>query len=83
MMEVRQLVYHIHQIFKEARKTWGIAFACSLPKSFHHAKSVKLSSEKSTNHLSSMILKDINLTILIKLNLSLVVRSMTRKKQNP
>lgn len=83
MMEIRQLVYHIQQIFKEPRKTWGIAFACSLPKSFHHAKSVKLSSEKSTNHLGSMILKDINLTILIELNSPLVARPMTRKKQNP
>lgn len=83
MMEVRQLVYHIHQIFKKTGKTWGIAFACSLPKSFHYAKSVKLTSKQLSNHLSLMIKKDITLDMLIELSLPPVIRSMVRKKQNP
>lgn len=86
MIEVGLLLYHINQIFKEPKKAWGISFVCSLPKSFHYAKSTELTeltSKQLGNHLSFMIRKGVTLDMLIELILPTVIRSVVRKKQNP
>lgn len=83
MIEVELLLYHINQILKEPKKAWGMTFVCSLPKSFHYAKSAQFASKQLSNHLSFMIRKDITLNMLIELKPPTVIRSVVRKKQNP
>ena len=83
MIEVKQWVYNIHQIFKESTRAWRIALICSLPKSFHHAQYVKFQPRQSTNSMSSTIMAGKNLNMLIKSTPPLVMLSVIRKKQNP
>jgi len=82
-MEARQRGHHKHQIFKEPKKAWGMAFGCTLSKSLHHAKSVKLSTQKPIYHSSHTIIKDINFNTLATSNPPLLALSVGRKKQNP
>lgn len=83
MIEVKQLVYNIHQIFKEPELSGRITLAPILSKSVYNAKNARILFKKLKYAKERSINLDKILTIYPRSPLYFDSKQATQKKQNP
>ncbi|MDP3889241.1 MAG: hypothetical protein Q8Q25_01705 [bacterium] len=83
MIEVKQLVYHIHQIFKEPEIAGRIAFALILSKSVYNVKNAKILFKKFKYTKEFCINLDEILNTHPRPPLYFDSKPAAKKKQNP
>jgi hypothetical protein len=83
MIEVKQWVYNIHQIFKEPEIAGRITLALILSKSVYNAKNTRVRFKKLKYSKKLRINLDKNLTTHPRSPLYFDSKQVAHKKQNP